>query len=414
MPATNLRDAMNILDPEHSLETEEELRQYFVMRPNSPIEDIKILLESERPQKILFSGHRGAGKTTELAKLALELPRNEYFVVRFSVKQVLDLFDLTYVDVLLSMGLELYAEALKQKIPIRKDILENFLRFGQDIAQEEQKEVVGSVEVEVDVGNVLTQFLGRLKAKLGAEAATRKTVRETVRHRLSDLMLDMGILVREIEQRTKRRVLVIVEDLDKTDLGTARELFCDYAKALQAPPVSIIYTFPIALRHDREFGQVAQNFSAHYILPNLKPCTRKSGQPYENDLEQLRQILTHRVDPEQFESDTLELLAMASGGLIRELIALARFACVEARKARRNRITTFDVEGAIINRRNDYQVLIDRSQRARLREVHRTRQVENTEEDRLLLHYVSVLEYRNREVWYDVHPLVLPLLETED
>lgn len=53
----------------------------------------------------------------------------------------------------------------------------------------------------------------------------------------------------------------------------------------------------------------------------------------------------------------------------------------------------------------------DRDQRALLRTVHADKSINNDEAHRDLLHNLSVLEYRNGSVWYDVNPLVLPLLE---
>ena len=77
----------------------------------SPLEDLSILLQDTTdPQKILFSGHRGSGKSTELAKLTMEL-QDQFFIIHYSVKNILNLLDLTYEDVVLSIGLELFREA---------------------------------------------------------------------------------------------------------------------------------------------------------------------------------------------------------------------------------------------------------------------------------------------------------------
>jgi hypothetical protein len=60
--------------------------------------------------------------------------------------------------------------------------------------------------------------------------------------------------------------------------------------------------------------------------------------------------------------------------------------------------------------RNDYQVLLTSSQIDILKKVHQTKSVENDELHRALLHNLSVLEYRNKDIWYDIHPIVVPLL----
>ena len=135
--AKNLKEALNILDPEHVLSSDEELNEWFVSRPNSPLEDLAILLKNTGPQKVLFTGHRGSGKSTELAKLAQEL-KDDFFIIRFSVMNVLNMFDLTYVDVILSLGLELIKNATDPDFggKIKEELLVNILNFAKDITQE--------------------------------------------------------------------------------------------------------------------------------------------------------------------------------------------------------------------------------------------------------------------------------------
>ena len=116
MQAEDLRAALNILDPEHPLSTPEELEEFFVPRPDSPLEDLKILLEDTvKPQKFLFTGHRGSGKSTELAKLTHDLG-DDFFIIRYSIKSILNLFDLSYVDVVLSLALKLFRKATDEKV----------------------------------------------------------------------------------------------------------------------------------------------------------------------------------------------------------------------------------------------------------------------------------------------------------
>ena len=45
MQAGTIREVLNALDPEQALSTDEQLSQFFVARPRSPIEDLRFLLE---------------------------------------------------------------------------------------------------------------------------------------------------------------------------------------------------------------------------------------------------------------------------------------------------------------------------------------------------------------------------------
>jgi hypothetical protein len=60
--------------------------------------------------------------------------------------------------------------------------------------------------------------------------------------------------------------------------------------------------------------------------------------------------------------------------------------------------------------RRDFEVLLSRQQLARLNEIHKIREIDNDDNYRELLHNLSCLEYQNDDIWYDVHPVVEPLL----
>jgi hypothetical protein len=407
MAAQDLRQALNILDPERSLRTKEELDDYFVERPLSPLEDLRIYLTSTSgDQKILFTGHRGSGKSTELAKLTLEL-RSDFFIVNYSVKSVLNLFDLTYVDVVLSLGLELVRRVIDEHVDVRQDVLAHILSFAQDIT----KDIEIGKATTAEVGGELGFLANKLSAKMGTEETTRLTIRQVVSHRISDLLESIQLLTKEIERVGGRRMLVIIEDLDKTDLETAKKLFYEHANALLNPPVSIIYTFPMALRHDNCFMQIQSNFPDPYVLPNIKTCS-KDGHADDEGLARLRDIISKRVDPSLFGTDALLRLAVLSSGIPRELIALARRACLESMKANEPTVGLHAVERAAQARRRDYEVLLTAEQLRLLKKIKTTKRLDNDEGNRALLHNLSALEYRNGDVWYDVHPVVSPLLDT--
>ena len=114
------------------------------------------------------------------------------------------------------------------------------------------------------------------------------------------------------------------------------------------------------------------------------------------------------------EDEALDELARLSSGIPRQLVILVRQACLEALKKDQAVIDAATVHAAANQQRNEYEVLLDRSQRELLREVRERKDINNDEAHRALLHNLSVLQYQNDDVWYDVHPIVLPLIETND
>jgi len=408
MKAQTLEQALNLFDPEHPLRTEQELRDYFVRRENSPLEELVIFLKTTNTMpKLLFTGHRGSGKSTELGKLTSML-RDKFFIVNYSVKRVINLFDVRYVDVILSLATELFKAATAARIKINKKLVADILHW---FSKEVVKEVAIDTKANADVGASLNVFVAKLSTKIGTESSTRTLVREKVEPRLSELLERVDLIVSEVERLTKKKVLIIVEDLDKADLASSKKIFCGHSMSLTQPRCRIIYTFPTALRHDNDFINIRHSFDEPYVLPNFKVCHR-DGSLDEQGRDELRQIILNRIEPELFTASAIDLLVELCGGLPRELVTLSRRSCLIALQRNSAQVDKDIVVQAGNRLRNDYQVLLTSSQIEILKKVHQSKAMENDEAHRALLHNLSVLEYRNYNIWYDVHPIVIPLLES--
>jgi hypothetical protein len=317
----------------------------------------------------------------------------------------LNIYDITYVDVLLALGLEMFDLAARRSLNLSKALYGQMLTFTKEISTA----LTTGAPVSGEVGGEINFAIAKLNAKLKIEDQTRREVREKVSPRLSSLLETVDLVARSIEAETGKRMLAIVEDLDKLDPATAKHLFYDHGASLGAPRLSIIYTFPIALRHDNDFVQVRMSFPTTYVLPIFK-TRMKTGASNEEALARCEEIITRRADPDLFEPCVLRTLAEFCGGVPRLLISLARQACLEAMVDDKTAVDRSAVEAAIRGSRRDYEVLLSKHQIATLKKVHRTKEVDNDEEYRELLHNLSCLEYWNEDVWYDVHPVVLPLL----
>lgn len=70
-PADNFSDAYNALSLDKELlENKGVYNAYYVLRENSPIENLEAKIRMDRAySKILYTGHRKSGKSTELYRL---------------------------------------------------------------------------------------------------------------------------------------------------------------------------------------------------------------------------------------------------------------------------------------------------------------------------------------------------------
>jgi GTPase SAR1 family protein len=407
--AESLREAIPRLDPRKPLETPGEMKDFFIERPNSPVDEIKLFLElATEPEKILFSGHRGSGKTTELIRLTQELSET-HIPIRFSIQKILDPFDLKYIDVLLSIGFQLFDLAAQTDLDLedglRDDLIRNVLHFAEDITKEVfEQDTSGKTAVAS-----LQYLLGKVTGKISTEDTTRKTIRIKIQPRLSELIQTIEDVVVAIEQATGKRILVVVEDLDKADLATVKEMFFEHSASLIRPRVTIIYTFPIALRFDNAFMQIKNNFSEDYPLSNIKTETR-DGEDFPAGIDTMVEIIRRRMDADLLTDKAAVKMAKLSSGVPREFIRIARQATLSAVLAKKDTVDVASVDEAITDQRKDFDRLLSQAQRDHLRKIQKTKDVDNTEESRVLLHNLSVLEYSNDDIWYDVHPVVRQLL----
>ncbi|MEA1905771.1 MAG: hypothetical protein U9N12_02280, partial [Euryarchaeota archaeon] len=187
MQAQTLKDAIRAFDPRKTLDGED-LNEYHTDRIPNKKEDpaitkLKTQLLGADAQKILFSGHRGCGKSTELNKLSLDLEkeRRDLLIVKYNVTDVLDVFDLDYSDVLFSLAYQLYHKAETIGVKIDKAIVNNIEEFVGDVT----KDVEVIKEKKVGLGMMFQKlFVGRYQQ----ETLTRESVRKQLKPRISRLI----------------------------------------------------------------------------------------------------------------------------------------------------------------------------------------------------------------------------------
>jgi energy-coupling factor transporter ATP-binding protein EcfA2 len=406
--AQNLREAFNAFDPTHPLRGAY-YDAFYVERPVGVHRLIEDLRADERAStKWLFTGHRGSGKSTELIRLAGAL-QDRYFTVYFTVEDVLDMADVDYKDVILALGGQLYEKSKTQGVPLPRAMLKDLISWFSTTL----KEVEGAVSAEADLEAKADFWFLKLLSKVKSESKTRQVVRRQFESNLSDLLTRVNEIVDAIAQKAGRPVLAVVDGLDKIwDLEKVKEIYYAGGINLLIPRCKAVYTVPLALFYTQEFGQVRVTFDGTFPLPNVKVKGR-AGDPYEPGRIMLRDLIVRRMHPGLITDDARERLIELSGGVLRELVALARDACSNARARDHARIELGDVERAASQVRNLYRTMLTPKQLRALWQVHTSsikQPADNTQAEGLV-HNLSLLGYVNDESWWDVHPVVLPLLE---
>lgn len=423
MIARNLDEAYLAFDPLKPL-SGEQLQSYYVSRDPNPIDRIRAILlgSPDTPDKILFTGHRGCGKSTELNRLLTDPDiQRTFLVVPFSLADMLDPLDLGYVDLLIAVEAGLYRVARENDAEVSEDLARLLADFWMP-----QSEPVGFLKKGKDSPlELLDRWFEALVGpygKLRLEAASREHLRRALASTVSLLITHIALLAATVRSKTGRSVLVAIDDLDKPDIATAQELFYRHATALTQPPCKILYTIPIALLYTAEFRPVSRNFSGWFVLPNIKVYHR-DGSPHEAGRAVMREMVQRRMDLRLITPEALDFLIGMSGGVMREMTTLMQLACNEARVVGKHQIDLPIAQKAVAFIRNEYlrSLRVEHYQQLRLvardkqvREIHRIQRRPEEEESELalleLLHNLSVLEYCNEDSWWDVHPIVATLL----
>jgi hypothetical protein len=132
--AKNLKDVYNLFDPMVPLKGEYLKAFYVDIRPTLFYGLKNSIQISESPDKILLSGYKGCGKSTELNRLCEDKDIKERFIsIKFSIKDKLDLFDFDYKDLLVVVSAEIYNVLKANGIQMDQDILEEIRRWASKI-----------------------------------------------------------------------------------------------------------------------------------------------------------------------------------------------------------------------------------------------------------------------------------------
>jgi len=410
-PATTLKEAYRFLDPLRPLQGEW-LQAFYVQRPLDSRTDVlldELQVDDSEDDKTLFSGQQGSGETTELHRLSQSL-QADHIPIFLNTEETLNLGDVHYTDLLVILGLQVYREARDRGLPADAKKVRDLLFWYEErvLEQDESRRLQSEVNAEVNLGVI------RFGGRLAQESPFRQQVRAKTEANLSELLERLNELLTDLRQRFDRRILIVVDGLDKVyDLHRAADLFLHGANALVAPACRVIYTIPFPLFYSADFQQVRQQFHRNFLLPNVK-TRQRDGALYDPGREMLKQVILRRMKEELVTSEALEALAEASGGLLRELLRLARFGVLSARRRNDERITPEDVAWALREIQNTFRRILKAEDYRYLWQVHEAKGLDSVPSPAAnrLLHNLSVLEY-NGETWWDLHPAVNSLLEGE-
>ncbi len=191
------------------------------------------------PKKhVLFFGHTGTGKTTELRRYCsdLEVP-DRYLVIEVRVAELLDRNNFEYTDLVMALAKSLVDRLAEKDVALPGDAVAGLERwFAESVKTESAlNEFAATVEAGAKgkvgfplIGSVFARFTTALRTN-----ATYKTeLRRVVRNTYSQFAAGFNELLREAEARAfeasvARRFLFVVDGTDKLRGSDTRRFFIE-------------------------------------------------------------------------------------------------------------------------------------------------------------------------------------------
>lgn len=404
--ATQLEHAIRVLEPKTPL-SPEQMSKYYMDRHGNPTNRLSVVLSNESgPTKIIFTGHRGSGKSTELNRLSAQVA-DKFFVVNYTVEGNLDLNDVDHVQILFSLAGALWKVANEQRLNLKSTNIKTIRDMIYTVTETEETETRRGMEAEAG----LDVYIAKLSTKLKSEPATRKSFTKKVEPQISELLESLENIIKEIQRLSKKEVVIMIDGLDKPSVENAKQLFLWHGESLFSLGCKVVFTAPLALLYANEFSQIRHNVSSVFVLPNI-PVNTIDGKPDKDGRRILRELLEKRVNPELLSKAALSALVEFSGGVVRELVMFAQGACVSAVAAGRSKVIIEDVREVLEEAKSNYRRILRDSHYRELIDLTERGKFRNSEIAQELLHNLSLLEYQSvtGSTWFALHPIVKSLL----
>ena len=438
--ATNPSRTLNLQKPED----QKLYIDFSSVRGEDIIDELKnniTFFSPEDPTCVLFTGHIGCGKSTELLRLKAELEQEQYHVVYFESSEDMELADVDIGDVLLAIARRVSQslEALSLGDPKG---LKGILRGAAQLLMTEielnaEAEFMGlGVAGNTDGEFSLSAGIGKITARAKNDATLRDRLNQYLGPQKNQLLdaINNELLkpaIAQLKAQGKAGLVVIVDNLDRVDnrpkaFGRPQQeyLFIDQHECLIKLHCHKVYTLPLALKFSAEYALLTQRFPEDPKVLPMVPVQFQSGDQCEPGLALLRRMVLVRALPEgkdverdaivaeMFDSPaSLDRLCTVSGGHVRDLLRLLND---WIKKCRKFPLTADRLEAVVRSRRNEMTMHIDDEEWEMLRQVRVRKKVSGDRDYQTLIRSRLVFEYRNQgESWFDVNPILLDAPELD-
>lgn len=408
--AKKLKKALRFLDPHHPLWQDDELGVFYVDRNLEYREEIIKLLRSDPNfPKFLLSGPPGCGKATELGKIN-SLLKKKFHVILFSAKDMTNNYKVNTEAILNTIFAKIAGLAKEKKPDFYQKELEKLVKRTKGWETKYAEVMPEEAKLDPRIAEQIEQGIQSYQGEF------KQVTRLEQKPSLNEII---GAINKTSDEFLKKRclfwpgkkILIMISDLDKIDLESARELFFTSALALIKIKICAIFTFPLALKYDKEFIRMYRNFNNIYFMETF-PIHLPGGKYDYANLEKLKEIITRRINENLIDPEVMDQILLMSGGIPFELINIMRECCKIAIRDKFKYVDQENLNEAIGRIRATYQIGLTEKDKEILRDINLYNKKVNNEDLTRLLNQYWVTEYGKwDDVWYDINPILIDLIK---
>ena len=418
------------------LNTEDEFVNYYVHTSDARNEGeqdrtIKTAISiktSSEPCHILYSGHIGCGKSTELYRLSRILTEGNYLVCIGNCFDNLDMKTVKYTDLILFILETLLKYAKDNNINISKKSLENIETYWNTVHTIIGSKVTGAeTEINGSVDTRTPRLLARVfsinvsvRSLLRNDSEMRDEYRRVIEPQFSKFIDMANDVIDDICKSCIKKgynntlPVILLDQLEKADPDAASELFEKHSQDLVRLRLHLVIPFPIEMCYKTNYSLIKNYYDYAWILPMIKLRNWDEEtleySPFPAGKEVLRSIIYRRIDKELFADGLLDVMIEKTGGFLRHLLEVVYEAALNAVARDGDFINKNDMTIALDNLQTGISRMFPDSGRSRLERIANGEKRYSSDDELMeFLRCGAVFEYNGKR-WVDLHPLIFDWL----
>ncbi|HEX9511431.1 MAG TPA: hypothetical protein VF939_13170 [Puia sp.] len=278
--------------------------------------------------KIIFSGHRGCGKSAELRRINNQLSHpDRYLTVFIDLEKEVEVGSFQYADFFSLLIHKLIEKLEEKKIRAGSDRLRHLARQLlptkiEEASVDKEKLAIGA-EIGADAGFSLFGFLGlktSFKEAFSGENEISKTIRKEIKQNTLSLVYNLNAELVETKMALEKSgqgkdILFIIDGSEKVKTEVYEELFIANGNIISQLNINLLTAVPISAFFQIE--KAPYKFLNRYTVPMIKINGNDKA------VELMTEIIAKRIDLSLFiEKDALNTCIAYSGGCIRQLFQI--------------------------------------------------------------------------------------------